>query len=256
MTEIHVTSPADGTIDTKEIRHFDQLAASWWDRRGPFAALHRMTPARVLYIRQHACRLLGLERAAGLNGLDILDIGCGGGILAEPLSRLGAKVTGIDASSEAIAAASAHAEAAGLNITYRAISADDLAAEMKSKRRRFDIVIASEVIEHVADRAAFLETMAAFAHAKDRSMAVLTTINRSLMGVALAKYAAEYLLNLVPRGTHDPRKFVRPAELRAEAAEAGIDLDDITGIRPTAFGDFALEGPPLINYAASGLIRN
>ncbi|XDZ65422.1 bifunctional 2-polyprenyl-6-hydroxyphenol methylase/3-demethylubiquinol 3-O-methyltransferase UbiG [Alphaproteobacteria bacterium LSUCC0684] len=253
--EIRGNSPTAETIDAREIRHFDNLSASWWDRRGPFAALHRMTPARVRYIRQHASRLLGQDRGAGLKGLDILDIGCGGGLLAEPLCRLGARVTGIDASAEAINAAKAHADTAGLNITYRAISSEDLVLEMRKKRRRFDIVIASEVIEHVADRQQFLKVMAGFAHTNGVSMAVLTTINRSLMGVALGKYAAEYLLNLAPKGTHDPQKFVRPDELRAEAARAGIDLDDITGMRPTLFGDFALDGPPAINYAAAGLIR-
>ena len=246
---------ADKTVDAREISHFDNLSARWWDRRGPFGALHRMTPARVMYIRQHAQRLLGQERSSELKGLNILDIGCGGGLLAEPLCRLGANVTGIDASTNAITAARDHASAAGLDITYIAKTSDDLAAKMKRKRRRFDIVIASEVIEHVADRPRFLETMAGFAHAGDKSMAVLTTINRSLMGVALAKYAAEYLLHLAPKGTHDPRKFVRPEELMHEAAAAGIDIDDITGIRPTIFGDFTLDGPPAINYAASGLIR-
>jgi len=246
---------SDKTVDAGEIRHFDRLSAKWWDRRGPFGALHRMTPARVMYIRQHAQRLLGQERSSGLKGLSILDIGCGGGILAEPLCRLGARVTGIDASAEAIEAARDHAGIAGLDISYAAITAEELAAGMKRKRRRFDIVIASEVIEHVADRPQFLKTMAGFGHTNDVSMAVLTTINRSLMGVALAKYAAEYLLHLAPKGTHDPHKFVRPEELREEAARAGIDLDDITGIRPTVFGDFALSGPPAVNYAASGLIR-
>jgi len=253
--EIHNESAPASTVDDREIRHFDALAASWWDRRGPFGALHRMTPARVLYIRQHAQRLLGQDRAAGLKGLDILDIGCGGGLLAEPLRRLGARVTGIDASRDAIAAAAAHADAAGLDITYRAITAEELAAEMARKRRRFDIIIASEVIEHVADRARFLDTMARLASRTSPSMAVLTTINRSLMGVALGKYAAEYLFHLAPKGTHDARKFVRPEEMMAEAALAGIDIDDITGIRPTVFGGFTLGGPPAINYAASGLIR-
>ncbi len=181
----------------------------------------------------------------------MVDIGCGGGLLAEPLTRLGAKVTGIDMSEAAITAAVAHANAANLSIDYRFISADALADEGE----RFDLVIASEVIEHVANRAAFLSAMARLGQKDKPSVAILTTISRNLIATLLAKYAAEYLLRLAPPGTHEASKFVSPATLRKEASAAGIDLDDITGIRPSAISGFALGGPPVINYAAAGLIR-
>lgn len=235
------------SVDPDEIGYFETLAHDWWDESGPFAALQAMTPARVRYIKRHADRLLGTS----LEGLDILDIGCGGGLLAEPLARLGANVTGLDASKGAIEAARDHANRAGLEINYLHDTAENLAERSVS----FDIIIASEVIEHVNDRIGFLKTMARFGYGdSDQStMVMLTTINRSVAGVALVKYAAEYLLRLAPKGTHDPQKFVKPSELQSEARKAGIDLDDITGIQPRLNG-FSLGGMPLMNYAASGLI--
>ena len=239
------------SVDPNEIGHFETLASTWWDDDGPFAALQAMTPARVRYITSHAARLLHQPQSSPLKGLRILDIGCGGGLLAEPLARLGGEVTGIDASEGAIAAARDHANRAGLNITYYHITAEDFADRDLS----FDIIIASEVIEHVSDRRGFLATMVRFGHADAASMVVLTTINRSIAGVALVKYAAEYVLHLAPKGTHDPQKFVKPSELKAEARDAGIEIDDITGIHPRLGGGFRLGGLPLMNYAAAGLIK-
>jgi 2-polyprenyl-6-hydroxyphenyl methylase/3-demethylubiquinone-9 3-methyltransferase len=240
----------DSSVDTEGVRYFDNLADCWWDPSGPFSALQRMTPARIAYIRRHADRLLGREGHAGLSGLKVLDIGCGGGLLAEPLLRLGASVMGIDVGEGAINAAKSHARVNGLKIDYQSITAESLAETGVS----FDIIIASEVIEHVVDRPKFFATMTRFGRKDGRSMVILTTINRSLIGVVLGKYAAEYVLRLAPRGAHDPKRFVRPEELRHEAADAGIMIDDITGIRPSLSNGFSLGGPPLINYAAAGLI--
>ena len=240
------------SIDRDEISYFENLASDWWDEKGPFATLQAMTPARVNYIKRQTTRLLVSNLDIPLEGMRILDIGCGGGILAEPLARLGADVTGIDASHGAINTAQDHAERSGLTITYQAISAEDLAKTSVT----FDIIIASEVIEHVQSRPEFLQTMAMFGHTDKPSMVILTTINRSLAGVALVKYAAEYVLNLAPKGTHDPKKFVQPSELKREAASAGIIIDDITGIRPSLKNGFALGGPPVMNYAASGLVQH
>ncbi len=246
------------TVDTREITYFDALANDWWNPKGSFAALQRMTPLRVEYVRRQAGRCLGQKFDNGLRGLSIIDIGCGGGLLAEPLARLGAEVTGIDASQEAVAVAKKHANADCLGIDYHATSAEAFA----ESGAHFDIIIASEVIEHVSDRGLFLSHLARFAHkqlAKPNpakpSLVVLTTISRSLAGVVLGKFAAEYVLGLAPKGAHDPKRFVRPDTLRREAAAANIILDDITGIRPSFFGGFALSGPPLVNYAAAGLIR-
>jgi 2-polyprenyl-6-hydroxyphenyl methylase/3-demethylubiquinone-9 3-methyltransferase len=267
MSRSSTFNPPDAaSVDAAEIGHFDALSSRWWDEGGPFAALQAMTPARVRYIRQHCARLLNRPIGAPLDGVSVLDIGCGGGLLAEPLARLGAVVTGIDASSGAIAAATDHAARSGVKVTYSHTSAEELAKTADG----FDVIIASEVIEHVQDRQQFLSTVASLGHKKAPSMVVITTINRSLAGVALGKYAAEYLLCLVPRGTHDAGKFVKPSELKVEADTAGIDIDDITGIRPrlcsgsffggsffghSVFGGFTLGGPPVVNYAASGLVR-
>ncbi len=244
------THGREDSVDAAEISYFGNLAGRWWDPSGPFAALQRMTPARVAYIRRHAGRLLGLGESAGFSGLKVLDIGCGGGLLAEALARLDADVTGIDAGEEAIHAARSHAGAGGLKIDYQHITAESLAETGAS----FDIIIASEVLEHVPDRSGFLETMARLGKKDAPSMVIITTINRSLPGVALGKYAAEYVLRLAPRGAHDPRRFVKPEELRREAAGAGIIIDDITGIRPSILSGFSLGGPPAVNYAAAGMI--
>lgn len=246
----------DTTIDQDEIALFDKIGADWWDEKGIFRALHRLTPVRIQYIRQHIARLrpdsIDRHSSQPLAGLSVVDIGCGGGLLAEPLTRLGANVTGIDMSEAAISAATEHANATNLSINYQLMSAEALA---DTQDTGFDLVIASEIIEHVANRPAFLAAMAALGRTDKPAIAVLTTISRNMIATALAKYAAEYLLRLAPPGAHDASKFVSPATLQHEASAAGIDLDDITGIRPSIISGFALGGPPVINYAAAGLIR-
>ncbi len=247
---------ADQTTDSDEIRHFDNIGGDWWNEQGTFRALHQLTPTRVRYIRQQVARFRGNASLSPssphpLAGIKVVDIGCGGGLLAEPLARLGAEVTGIDMSAVAIAAAKDHADKMRLDIRYLHVSAEHLAEEGIS----YDLVIASEVIEHVSDRAAFLTAMAALGRGgKAPAIAVITTISRNMIATVLAKYAAEYLLRLAPPGTHEAAKFVSPQTLRAEAKAAGIHLDDITGIRPSIREGFALGGPPIINYAAAGLI--
>ena len=184
-----------------------------------------------------------------MSGLKILDIGCGGGLLAEPMARLDAEVTGIDVTAPAIIAARAHAESMQLAIDYQVITAEDLAAS----GAKFDVIYASEVIEHVADRPLFIKAIAAML--TPNGVVVITTINRSLPALIFAKLALEYIVRLVPAGTHDPRKFVRPAELSAEFAAAGIVLDDMTGFTPCLDGGFMPIGSLAINYAASGGFR-
>jgi 2-polyprenyl-6-hydroxyphenyl methylase/3-demethylubiquinone-9 3-methyltransferase len=184
-----------------------------------------------------------------LAGLKILDIGCGGGLLAEPMARLGAEVTGIDVTAPAISAAKIHAESMQLAIDYQVITAEDLAPS----GAKFDVIYASEVIEHVADRPLFIKAIATML--APNGVVVITTINRSLPALVFAKFALEYIVRLVPAGTHDPRKFVRPAELRAEFAAAGIVLDDMTGFAPCPGGGFMPIGSLVINYAASGGFR-
>lgn len=248
--------------DDKEVAHFDRFASKWWDEWGVFSALHRLTPVRLAYIRQQLHRYgrtpadddspSPSSSASPLTGLRIVDVGCGGGLLCEPLARLGATVVGIDLSENAIGVARTHAKANQLNIDYACISAHQLA---EGDKHGFDIVIASEVIEHVTNRLDFLRDLAGLGRkTAPPSLGIFTTINRNLMSVALAKYAAEYVLRLAPKGSHQAHKFVRPSELREEAQKAGIAIDDVTGIRPSLVHGFALGGPPVINYAAAGLI--
>jgi 2-polyprenyl-6-hydroxyphenyl methylase/3-demethylubiquinone-9 3-methyltransferase len=229
----------DTTADQKEIDNFAAMSAHWWDERGPMAPLHAFAPVRIDYILD-SVRRIGTSGDGRLDGLRILDIGCGGGILAEPMARLGGQVTGIDATPEAIEAAKAHATVAGLTIESGA---------------HYDLVYASEVIEHVTDRRLFAASMAAML--APGGTVVITTINRTLASFALAKVALEYVLRTVPAGTHDPARFVRPAELRDEFAGAGIMLDDMTGFAPLPArriggNGFIRVGSLAVNYGASG----
>lgn len=240
------------TADQREINNFAALSNQWWDPTGPMELLHAFTPIRIDYILANIERFWPVavradaSRSQPLAGLRILDIGCGGGLLAEPMARLGGSVIGTDVTEEAITAAALHASQNGLDIDYQCCTAETLA----SSGARFDVIYASEVIEHVADRTLFIKAIARMLQPK--GVVIITTINRSLPALLLAKFALEYIVRLVPAGTHDPRKFVRPAELRTEFAAAGIMLDDITGLAPRASGGFRQTGSLAINYAASG----
>ncbi len=214
------------------------------------APLHAFAPVRIDYILD-SVRRIGTSGDARLDGVRTLDIGCGGGILAEPMARLGGQVTGIDATPQAIQAAQAHAGATGLDIDYRCITAEALAETGAA----FDLIYASEVIEHVTDRRLFAASIARML--APGGTVVITTINRTLASLALAKVALEYVLRVVPTGTHDPARFVKPAELRAEFADAGIMLDDMTGFAPLPArriggNGFIRVGSLAVNYAASG----
>ena len=214
------------------------------------APLHAFAPVRIDYILD-SLRRIGTSGDGRLEGLRILDIGCGGGILAEPMARLGGQVTGIDATPEAIEAAKAHAKTTGLAIDYQCTTAEALAAS----GAQYDLVYASEVIEHVTDRRLFAASMATML--APGGTVVITTINRTLASFALAKVVLEYVLRTVPTGTHDPARFVRPAELRDEFTGAGIMLDDMTGFAPLPArriggNGFIRVGSLAVNYGASG----
>jgi len=243
--------PVGTTADQKEIDNFAAMSSRWWDADGPMAPLHDFTPVRLDYILD-SIRRIGTGRAEhGLSGLRILDIGCGGGLLAEPMARLGGTVTGIDATPQAIEAARRHAAESGLEIDYRCVTAEALA----ENGAVFDVIYASEVIEHVADRRLFAASIARML--APGGTVVITTINRTLASLALAKVALEYVFRLVPAGTHDPARFVKPSELRAEFAASGIILDDMTGFAPRPARRIGASGffrtaSLAINYAASG----
>lgn len=208
-----------GTVSAAEAAKFGAFADRWWDPEGPMRPLHRMNPLRTGWIAERVA-------AAGLAwpGLSLLDVGCGAGLAAEAFARRGAAVTGIDAAAEAIAAARRHAEQGGLAIDYRIAAPEDLAAEGAV----FDVVVALEVIEHVADRAAFLAALASLT--RPGGLVFLSTLNRTARSFLLAKVGAEYLLRLLPVGTHDWRGFVTPSELSRALRRAGLAVTDSAGM--------------------------
>jgi len=219
----------DQTVDPAEIAQFDKVAAHWWDLKGPYGALHALNPARIGYLRDQICFHFGLSTDVKrpLEGLRILDIGCGGGLVSEPLRRLGADVTGVDASSENIGIARNHAQSVGLDIDYRAASA----SELIGVEEPYDVVVALEVVEHVADLEAFLKDCRALT--KDTGGFGFSTLNKTLASLLLAKIGAEYIANIVPKGTHDWRKFLRPKKLKSMLSDAGFRPEDVKGLAPS-----------------------
>jgi 2-polyprenyl-6-hydroxyphenyl methylase/3-demethylubiquinone-9 3-methyltransferase len=217
---------ADATVDAAEVDRFSRLAGEWWDPRGKMAVLHKFNPVRLGYIRDAVCRRFG--RDAGhppcLDGIRILDIGCGGGILCEPLARLGATVVGADPAPDNIKAAALHAERGGLTIDYRVTAAEALAGAGE----RFDVVLAMEVVEHVADVGLFVRCCAGMV--KPGGLMIAATLNRTLKSFALAIVGAEYVLRWLPRGTHRWEKFVTPAELEHAIGQAGMRVVGETGV--------------------------
>jgi 2-polyprenyl-6-hydroxyphenyl methylase/3-demethylubiquinone-9 3-methyltransferase len=217
---------ASGSIDEAEVARFAEMADAWWDPAGAFRPLHRLNPIRLAYLRDHLTAHFARDRSAftPFAGLELVDIGCGGGLVAEPMARLGARVTGIDAGEANVAVARLHAEQAGLAIDYRAVTAEALA----DAGARFDIVLALEIIEHVADRALFLAAAASLV--RPGGCLVAATLNRTLKSFALAIVGAEYLLRWLPRGTHDWRRFPRPSELAADLRRHGLAVEDVSGV--------------------------
>jgi 2-polyprenyl-6-hydroxyphenyl methylase/3-demethylubiquinone-9 3-methyltransferase len=241
---------AQNTLDREEVDRFTKLAGEWWDAQGPFRQLHRINPVRLAYIRDQLCRRSGRDpkAAAGLAGLSVLDIGCGGGLVCEPLARLGAAVTGIDPAPESIEAAKAHAEGSRLTIDYRATTAEALAESGAA----FDAVLLLEVVEHVPDVPAFLKGVAPLV--KPGGIVVLSTLNRTFKSYALAIIGAELILRWLPVGTHQWERFVAPAELRSALRGAGLALTDTTGLvyHPLA-DEWRLGRDTDVNYFATAL---
>jgi 2-polyprenyl-6-hydroxyphenyl methylase/3-demethylubiquinone-9 3-methyltransferase len=214
------------TVDAHEVARFSALAAEWWDFGGKMGVLHKFNPVRLGAIKEAACRQFGRDRKRldSLAGLRILDIGCGGGILCEPLARLGAAVVGADPATANIAAARLHAAQGGLAIDYRATTAEALA----DAGERFDIVLAMEVVEHVADMPLFVERCAEMI--KPGGLMIAATLNRTLKSFALAIVGAEYVLRWLPRGTHQWDKFITPNELEAALERHGLRVIEQTGV--------------------------
>ena len=222
----HTSAPGQTTVDPAEIERFSRIAAEWWDPTGKFAPLHRLNPVRIGYIRDRAAAHWQRDPLSGspLKDLSLLDIGCGGGLLSEPMARLGARVTGVDAAPKNVTVAALHAEGQALAIDYRQGTAEALA----EAGAQFDIVLALEIVEHVADVDLFLKSCGRMV--KPGGLLFLSTLNRTAKAWMLAIAGAEYVLGWLPRGTHDWKKFLKPSEVVNGLRSGGIEAQEIVGV--------------------------
>ena len=233
------------SIDSDEIERFAKDSEHWWDEKGPFKPLHKINPARLSFIKQQICDHYG--RGDGIltfENLEILDIGCGGGLICEPLARLGAVVTGLDADSGAIKTAKEHARTENLKITY-------LNEDLKNIDKQFDVVLALEILEHVSDVSLFIEQAAKVL--SPHGLMVVSTVNRTAKSFALGIVAAEYILRWVPKGTHSWKNFIKPSELARHARKCNLQPVKINGIvySPKKDGFYLSESSTDINYSMS-----
>lgn len=219
-------SPLGHTVDEDEIAKFEAMAEEWWDPNGKFKPLHKFNPVRITYIRDQICAHFGRDplQSLPLKGLSILDIGSGGGLLCEPMCRMGADITGVDATERSVQIASAHAAAMDLDIPYRFTTAEALVEAGES----FDVVLNMEVVEHVADVPSFVQSSASLV--KPEGCMFMATMNRTAKSYALAIVGAEYIMGWLPRGTHDWKKFLKPSELAAHLRNAGMEIAELTGV--------------------------
>jgi 2-polyprenyl-6-hydroxyphenyl methylase / 3-demethylubiquinone-9 3-methyltransferase len=239
------SAATDPSIDPREVAKFAAMAAEWWDSQGKFASLHKFNPVRLDFIRREAAARFGRDGRSlkPFAGLSLLDIGCGGGLLSEPMARLGFAVTGADASQRNIGTAKAHAAQSGVAIEYRAATAESLAAEGLS----FDVVLNMEVVEHVADVEAYLSACSGLV--KPGGITIVATLNKTLKALALAKIGAEYVLGWLPRGTHDWNRFIPPMELRAKLEQSGLTILKTQGVSFDPLGwDWRLSLDVGVNY--------
>lgn len=221
-----MSEPVRSTIDQDEVNRFSAMAAEWWSPVGKFRPLHKFNPVRLEWIRNHVSQHFGRDPRSHqpLSGLRFLDIGCGGGLLSEPVARMGASVTGADPSEKNIGIASTHARESGVEIDYRATTAEALAAAGET----FDVVLNMEVVEHVADVDLFLSTCASMV--RPGGLMFVATINRTFKARALAIFAAENVLRWLPRGTHQYEKLVRPEEIEKPLSASGLQIIERTGV--------------------------
>ena len=233
------------TIDSFEIERFSELSDSWWDPEGDFRPLHRFNPIRLEYIRKRICTHFGLDsrKLNALEGLTALDIGCGGGLVTEPMVRMGATTSAIDASEKCIGVARHHAALNQLDIDYRVSSAETLAAEKVT----FDIILALEIIEHVKDIDLFVLSCRKLI--KPGGIGIFATLNRTAKSFTFAIVGAEYILRWLPRGTHQWNRFIKPSELAALLGNRGLTITDITGVKYNFLKDnWLLSNDVAVNY--------
>ena len=233
------------TIDPAEIARFAAHSASWWDPAGSFRPLHRLNPARLAFIRGELDAHFSRDQRSlsPFEGLTLCDVGCGGGLIAEPMARLGFAVTAVDADEEAIAVARTHAAASGLAIDYR----NDTAESLADNQRQFDVVLALEIVEHIAEPDALLAACGALI--KPGGVFIGATLNRTPQSFALAIVGAEYVMRWLPRGTHDWRRFLRPSEFVLGLRRAGLSPTRLKGLRyRLASGDWTLSDDLSVNY--------
>lgn len=245
MVDVAQRAATSPTLDPAEVERFGRLAAEWWDPHGKFRPLHKLGPARLKFIRDRTVAHFGREGGGlrPLTGLSLIDIGCGGGLVAEPLARLGGSVTGIDPAAESIGAAARHAAEQGLAITYRAATVEALIAE----GAQFDCVLCLEVVEHVPDPGAFVKLCAALV--RPGGLLVASTINRTVKAYMLAIVGAEYVLRWLPPGTHQWERFVTPDEMARYAAAAGLGAAYAEGLVYNPIADRWSLGPDTdVNY--------
>ena len=221
-------------IDEKEINNFDSFAHEWWNKRGPYKLIHNLTPLRLEYIQQHL----------DIKNSNILDIGCGGGILAEELTDKGAKVTGLDASKKTIQIAKSHAKEKNYSINYLNSSLED---HIKKTKYEYDAIVCFELIEHIPDQLKLIKDLSSIC--KKGGKVFLSTINRNILSFAFAKIMAEYILNIVPEGTHQYKKFIKQSELAKMLELADLEINDIKGVKLNPINySFTFSSITKINY--------
>ena len=240
------SAPIRPSIDPSEVAKFTAMAAEWWDPKGKFKPLHKFNPVRLGFIRDTVETHFGLDLGAKrpFEGLRILDIGCGGGLVSEPMTRLGASVTAVDASEANIKTAMTHAEQGGLEIDFRAGTVEEL---IEAGEAAFDVVLNLEVVEHVADPDQFLKDCASLV--KPGGLMFVATLNRTAKAFALAIVGAEYVLGWLPKGTHEFEKFLRPDEIESPLKAAGLEVDPPQGVSFNPIADqWRLSGDTKVNY--------